>query len=988
MRSRIMWLALVVCVGIGAPLFAQGNTTGSLSGRITDQQGGVLPGVTVTAASPSLQGVRTAVTSEHGDYVLAFLPPGEYSISMELAGFKTSTRIVQVASTQRLTVSAALEVEGVAAHVVVNAPAAGLVARSVTAASTIRQQHVDALPLNRGLEATVALAPGVQRAGITSRTTGLGVLSIAGASSYESLFLMNGVVLNENLRGQPLSLYIEDAIQETTIATSGVSAEFGRFTGGMVNAITKSGGNVFSGSLRTSFDNDDWRSRTPMNETKTDKLIPTYEYTFGGPVLRDRVWFFTAGRLVNETRSMQTQFNGLSWDRVRDEKRFEGKATYALDTSHTVRGSYLFRRTLTDGDAFSTNILDLDSLTHPNQPERLLGVNYNGIFGPSFFVEAQYAARESSASGAGSMFTDIVRGTLLVDSQRGARYNSPTFCGVCRTEERDNSDLLLKGSWFLSTSRWGAHNVVFGYDRFSDRRAADNHQSGSGYRIIGTTSILRDGDVFPVFNNDGRSTVIQWNPILVASRGSNFRVHSVFANDVWRWTDRLTLNLGMRLDQNQGSDSAGATVANDGKVSPRLGVSWDPSGSGAWTVTGGYAVYVATQNATIANSASIGGNPTTLQYAYTGPAVNVNAAAPLLTREQAIRAVFDWFNANGSTTRPIVAVNLPGVNVSIPETLVSPAAKELTAGVTRRLGDRALLRVDGVYRDFNDFYATRADASTGRTMVDPLTLAPVAANGRSLDVRVVENNNDVERRYAGLNTAFAWHPAADVDVNVAYTLSRVSGNYDGENEGSGPAAVQPAFYPEYREERWNYPSGSLLGDQRHKGRVWGTWQLPVAERFGGVTLGALVSIDSGTPYGAVGVIDPSPYRTGLSYVTPVTAAQYFFTARDEFHTEASTRTDLAVTYEYRFGGPRRVSLFAKGEVTNVFDQSKLVNAFLVDQSILTASNAPTRFQRFDPFTDTPVQGTHWDFGPQFGRAASRFAYQPPRAVRFALGVRF
>jgi hypothetical protein len=987
MRSRIIWLALV-CVGVTGPVFAQGNTTGSIAGRITDQQGGVLPGVSVTATSPALQGARTAVTSEHGDYVLAFLPPGDYSVSMELSAFKTATRLVRVSSTQTATVSAALQLEGVAAHVIVNAGAAELVSRQVTAAATIRQATVDALPLNRGLDATVALAPGVQRTGITSRTTGLGVLSLAGATSYDSLFLMNGVVLNENLRGQPISLYIEDAIQETTVATSAVSAEFGRFTGGVVNAITKSGGNVFGGSLRTSFDNDAWRSRTPMNETKADTLIPTYEYTFGGPVLRDRLWFFTAGRFVEETRALQTQFGGLSWDRVRDEKRFEGKATYALDASHTVRGSYLFKKTVTSGDAFTSNILDLDSLTYRTDPERLLGLDYNGIFGRSFFLEAQYASREGSASGAGSKYTDLVRGTLLIDNQRGARYNSPTFCGVCRTEERDNSDVLVKGSWFLSTGRWGSHNVAVGYDTFNDRRAADNHQSGSGYRIIGTTAILRDNDVFPVFNNDGRSTIIQWNPILLATQGSDLRTHAVFANDLWRWTDRVTLNLGVRLDQNQGRDSAGVTVADGRKLSPRVGLTWDPTGSGVWTVNGGYAVYVASQNSTIANGASIAGNPTTLQYAYTGPQVNVDPAAPLATREQAIRTVFDWFNANGGATRPIVAVNLPGVNVTIPDALVSPSANELTGGMTRRLGDRALVRADLVYRDFNDFYAMRADATTGRTTVDPVTLEAVASNGRSLDVRVIENTDDVERRYAALNTVLTWRPATRVDVSAAYTLSRVWGNFDGENEGSGPVAVQPALYPEYREERWNYPSGSLTGDQRHKARVWGTWQVPTAERFGGITVGALLSVDSGTPYGAVGNIDPAAYRTGLSYVTPLTAAQYYFTARDEFRTPASTRTDLAVTYEYRVGGARRLSLFAKGEVTNVFDQSGLVNAFLLDQSVLTASNAPTRFQRFNPFTETPVQGVHWDVGPQFGRAASRFAYQPPRAVRFALGIRF
>lgn len=308
-------------------------------------------------------------------------------------------------------------------------------------------------------------------------------------------------------------------------------------------------------------------------------------------------------------------------------------------------------------------------------------------------------------------------------------------------------------------------------------------------------------------------------------------------------------------------------------------------------------------------------------------------------------------------------------------------------GVTRRLGSHATVRVDTVYRDFKDFYSTRTDASTGRMLVDPLTLQE-AVNGRPLDVRVIENTNDVERRYAGLNTMVTWRPHTRVDVNAAYTLSRVWGNYDGENESAGPSAVQPAFYPEYREERWNYPTGDLTGDQRHKARVWSTVMLPINERFGGVTLGTLFSIDSGSPYGAVGIIDPSPYRTGLSYVTPVTQAQYYFTARDEFHTPTSTRTDLAVTYEYRFGGPRRVALFAKASVTNLFDQSKLVNPFFIDQSVLTASNDPTRLQRFDPFTQEPVQGTNWNLGPRFGQAASRFAYQPPRALGVSFGVKF
>ena len=989
MRLRVLWLVVAACVCVHSTAAAQGNTTGTISGRVTDQQGAVLPGATVTATALSLPGARTAITSAHGDYMLPFLPPGEYVVSFERQGFTPVSEVVLVAATQTVPVSVTLQVEGFATTVTVTGSLADAGARTAAASTALKQQTIEQLPLNRGLDATAALAPGVLRAGMTSRTTGNSVLSIAGAPSYENLFLMNGVVLNENLRGQPIALYIEDAIEETTVVTSGVSAEFGRFTGGMVNAITKSGGNDFSGTFRTTFDNDDWRGRTPLNEAKADQLIPTYEYTFGGPIMQDRIWFFTAGRLVEETRAFNTQFTNLAWERIRDEKRYEGKGTYAIDSSHTVRGAYLFKKTVTQNDAFSPAIHDLASLITREDPEKLLSVNYNGVLRNNFFLEAQYASREGSSSGFGSRYTDLIRGTLLIDRQRAnARYNSPTFCGVCRTEERDNSDLLVKGSWFLSSGRWGAHNVVIGYDTFNDVRASNNHQSGSDYRIMGTTAILRDGDVFPVFNNDGQSTVLQWTPIMVDTQGTDFRVHSLYANDVWRWTDRVSLNLGLRYDRNDGRDSAGAVIADSQKVSPRLGITWDPRADGAWTVNGSYGVYVASLNNTIANGASIAGNPTTLQWAYTGPAINTDASAPLMTREQAITTVFDWFNANGGVTRPLVGVNLPGVQVRIPESLVSPSATEYAGGVTRRIGQRGLFRVDTVYRNFDDFFSTRTDLTTGRIQVDPLTLQEVAANGRTIDVRVIENTNDVNRQYAAMNTLFSWRAGARLDVNAAYTLSRTWGNFDGENEGVGPLAVQPALYPEYRAERWNYPSGNLIGDQRHKARVWSTWQVPMNERFGGVSLGGVFSVDSATPYGAVGLINPAPYRTGLGYITPPTEAQYYFTARDAFRAEASTRTDLAVTYDYRFGGARRVALFVKAEMLNVFDQSRIANSYLVDQTVLTASNAPTRFQRFDPFTETPVQGTHWDFGPNFGKPVSRFAYQLPRQARFAVGVRF
>src|SRR5205814_1435450 len=111
-------------------------------------------------------------------------------------------------------------------------------------------------------------------------STGINGNTISGAMSYDNLYLVNGAVVNENLRGQTHQLYIEDAIQETTVLTGGISAEFGRFTGGVVSSITKSGGNEFSGSVRDSLDNPKWTAKSFSTQPDPiDHTNNTYEET-------------------------------------------------------------------------------------------------------------------------------------------------------------------------------------------------------------------------------------------------------------------------------------------------------------------------------------------------------------------------------------------------------------------------------------------------------------------------------------------------------------------------------------------------------------------------------------------------------------------------------------------------------------------------------------------------------------------------------------
>ena len=267
-------LSCLVVALLAAPQLRAQNPTGTLTGTVSDNSGSALSGVTVTATSPNLQGQRSTQTGGNGAYKLAFLPPGDYSVTYELEGFKTAVKEVKVSAAQTSVVDVAMELGAVSEEIVVVAQQ-GNISETGTGASTVTGDEIDKLAINRDVVAAVNLAPGVSDTGFGQSDSP----SIAGAATFENLWLINGVEINENIRGDVLPLFIEDTIQETTTAVSGVSAEYGRFTGGVVNAITKSGGNQWEGSFRTSFTNADWVAKTALSTDPKDKINKTYEGT-------------------------------------------------------------------------------------------------------------------------------------------------------------------------------------------------------------------------------------------------------------------------------------------------------------------------------------------------------------------------------------------------------------------------------------------------------------------------------------------------------------------------------------------------------------------------------------------------------------------------------------------------------------------------------------------------------------------------------------
>jgi outer membrane receptor for ferrienterochelin and colicin len=974
MRRFSIFAVVIGCLLITAPLLHAQSSNGVITGRVT-YEGGPMPGVTITAASDAVQGgSQTVVTGVDGSYIFRFLPAGTYTVSFVLDSFQTLESTVKVSAASSKTIDAVMVPESVSEEIVVTSNYE-TVSSGSQASSTVEQDVLEKLPVARNLISAVNLTAGVAATGPSDNIT------IAGSMSFENLFTMNGVVMNENLRGQPFDMFIEDAIQETTVITSGISAEYGRFGGGVVNMITKSGGNEFSGSYRLNLTNDDWVSKTPVTDAQVDELNRIHEATFGGYLWRDRLWFFLAGRDMSTSASNETYITDIPYVSDNTELRLEAKLTFSPNSSHRIIASYMeIDEDQTNNALISPmNLGTLDASR--SLPLDSLALNYTGVITDNFFIEALYSERNFTFAESGGETTDYGLGTPIWDLYWGGMYHAPLFCGApeCTEEERNNDNLQLKGSYFLASESMGTHDIIFGYDTFSDIRISDNWQSGSGYIFAPWYPSIIDGqDVTAMAVPFG--AYIIWGSVLLPSEGTDFETSSLFVNDTWRLNDKITIGLGLRYDKNDGTDAGGLKTVDDSRISPRVSLSWDLFGDGEWIVNASLARYVAAIANTQADAGAAGGQPTWAGYIYNGPAVNTDCVPSdpstiCYTNQELLDIVFDWwFNEYGGPTNGALRTwaDIPGMSPVIDETLASPYTDEFSVGVTKRLGNRGMVRADYVHREYGDFYATYIDQTTG-------TVSNEIAG--TLDLGVLRNENDIlVRNYDALMTRFDYRFTDYLSVGGNWTWSHARGNFEGETGGSGPVAGQIHEYPEYKDPAWNMPEGDLDIDQRHKVRLYAIWDVFSTDRHN-LSVSLLQNYWSGTPYDATGAVDPFPNGgDDFGYVGPPNTVTYYFSGKGEYNWDDITRTDIAVNYSF-FIGP--VELYIQPEVLNVLNEDGAVGG---NTSMFTHDNSD--LATFDPFTETPVEGVHYEYGDGFGDQLLENHYQLPRTFRLSLGIRF
>ena len=337
--------------------------------------------------------------------------------------------------------------------------------------------------------------------------------------------------------------------------------------------------------------------------------------------------------------------------------------------------------------------------------------------------------------------------------------------------------------------------------------------------------------------------------------------------------------------------------------------------------------------------------------------------------------------------------SVPGVNTQIQGSLVSPNANEFVFGLAGAIGTRGSFRADVVRREYRDFYDLKRDMTTGKV---------TDSNGAVYDLGLVVNTNDYRREYTGLHTQFAYKLGERLNVGGNWTWSHLIGNIIGENATSGSIQGAQNLYPEYRDVAWNNPVGDLPSDQRHRVRLYATYDLPVPARIGNLNVALVQAWDTGQPYGALGTVATRSYVTNPGYTSTPASVNYYYTARDAFHTENVYRTDLSFTYAHRIGG--LVELFVSPQIVNLFNAQHITN---VNTTVETRVTNPGSYAAFNPFTQKPVQGArgtgaNWNYGPLFGQPTGPTSYvghggitpsnappyQVPRYFQVSVGLRF
>jgi hypothetical protein len=865
-------------------LVAAANSDGSIAGVVIDRSNSPQANVTVTVVNTENGYRRSVSASADGRFRFARLPIGDYRVTAEKSGYGDATiERVPVTIGSSSNIDLVLSGGTIEEIVVTESMITGSDMSSTESALNISFAELQRIPIGRDAASVALLAPGV--------TTGIpfGGISFGGSSVGENSVFVNGLNVSDVETGVGFSDVPFSMFKEFQVKTGGYSVEFGRTTGGVVNAVLKSGSNdfhfgadvfttpdAFRGDGRDSFDQAGNRL---INRTDGELDSTSVSMYASGPIIRDKLMFYALyePRIIEEQSGDST--GSSIGDLKNDSATWGGKLDWFISDNHSLElfgfsdDRELVTDRFVDGTFTETQTTDLGGTNW--------ALTYTGYFGDKLVLKALYGENERNFFGRTSESTECNRVLDL-------RNDGDQHIG-CTTQLRNDKRVNSRDAARIDVEYQLNDNHLFRFGVDHELRTTDMLRAPTG--PVQANFTLDDALPGESVNNVTiPAGVTDYVIERVEIRGGIFeaKTSAAYFEDIWSVTDSVTATLGIRWDQFDSDDAAGDSfIKVDDMISPRFGVAWDIGGQGTSKLFANVGRYYFPIANGLAAREGGGTVDTRTYYALTGLTENTTSNGLInITPEfgQQIGSVVEFGSGEGLGDQKSFKVD---------QDLDASHQDEFILGYERMLTDTWSVGVRGIHRRFEnaieDMFVDvdvpgcgsisrwvfgnvgrplTVDNECGDGSVQTVTVDLGAAQQFGYD-RDGDGNPDIigsakpQRRYNAVELVFSrlWD---DVwSANLSYTWSHSYGNYEGSvNSDTGndiPGWTESGDDVMFINSNW----GDLVNDQRHSIKAFGAYSITDK-----LTVGANMTLGSGRPINARGHGNPfnSQTRKEMNYV--------------------------------------------------------------------------------------------------------------------------
>jgi len=902
MKNKILLFALILVLLAGSSAFAQINPEGKITGKVTDDQGNPLPGVTVEATSPKLVGKAATVTDATGTFRLLALPSGTYELVFTLPGFKTLIRkdiVLQLSQT--LVINVTMEPAAIEEQITVVGQSPLIDVKSTVKGQVMTKETFLTLPRGRTFDSLITTVPGVSSEGRA------GGISVDGASGAENMWYVDGTNVTEIHVGTRAQNVVLELVDEVKVTASGYNAEFGGSMGGVVNVITRSGGNTFRGDVMGYYNNNklymQGKARDYLRLNPYDPTTLIYEYvndddlffnggkdrdryyriegifSLGGYIIKDRLWFFGSfNPIYSQTNALRdfNQRNGpwynfISWYRYDNASI---KLTAAPMAGLRVSASFVNNFSREKG-----SIPSINGTGNPETPYYKSGYDYPNF---STAFTADYSGQNNLLVSlrAGWHRQDV--GNQGIKPPAGPTYyfNRANTMYQSQYQQMGRPDLVKYAGWasagaWLEAKRELREKVSSNLDVTYYLNLAGEHAWKAGVQFIWlhenydyTPNAPRVNLYWDRTSTFGRGTYGYY----IIRHGYNsypygwkWNIHSsnwaIYLQDSWTISNRLTINFGLRTeseyipsfsDDPEFRDMKPINFKFTDKLAPRLGLVYDVFGDSSLKVFGSFGIYYDVMKLYLAEGAFGGFKWKNSYFALNNLDWTLIAANFINTGN------FEDLNdqaPGGNQYLGTIDFRYPSFDAVDPS--MKPVSQmEISFGAEKKLMENLSFSARAVYkhliRTIEDIGAYEEVAPGQFAEIYMFAnpgygwARPVSKGGRISDEYWPMPK--AKRDYYGLNLALEKRFSNNWQGGLNYTLSRVQGNYGGLASSDEEGRVSPNVnrYFDY----WFMPykangeelSGPLPHDRTHYIKAYGSYVFPF-----GLTVGVTAYARSGYP---------------------------------------------------------------------------------------------------------------------------------------------